>query len=635
MSDKIDVLIKSSNEAASTARVGWLTFVGLVGYLLITLSTVTHKELLLNSALKLPIIDAKIRLVGFYLYAPLLLIVVHTWIVLLHLFLIRKVWLLQDLLENAEDSNDRRLQLQSYVMLQWIAGPDRSRVVTCVLWLVVWVSLVVLPVVTFLYFQVSFLPYHDHFMVWWHRAFLLLDISMLISVGIFLGARSTTWTEALLENFRQHKPRLLGASGSVIAVLLFSILYATHPDEIASSLHDGLPLSSKLFGDKVDLVTRRHDGLFARNIILPNTDLVNDGAVANKSKGVRLSLRGRDLRNAVFSGSNLAGADFTGSDLSDADLSSADLREAQFACVETQYSFMDPIRQVRINSDDKTGCSKLRNTKFVKANLNLAVFRAAEVQGANFFDSDLIGADFSYAQLDGANMSGATLIGADLNGASLVGTQLSGAELQGAKFSQGFKLVATGRSSTKTDYFADADFYAADVSEAKFWGSAPPYSIMTFHKARFNDAKILRPSSYLRDRIQTSLAAISDSDRKRTIQENLKKVGIVPSDQPFKWKDEKRWRSVIGRSEILEDLIWIERPHALAHQFCGDKDGKVARALVKQFDNDHFARAVLSIDCHGIVHASEDAIGKACKRLENAGEQPENDGLVKPRQCLR
>jgi len=56
----------------------------------------------------------------------------------------------------------------------------------------VFVTFALLPVVTLLYFQVKFLPYHDVWITYWHRIAVLLGLAMLLLILpiIRLKARS-------------------------------------------------------------------------------------------------------------------------------------------------------------------------------------------------------------------------------------------------------------------------------------------------------------------------------------------------------------------------------------------------------------------------------------------------------------
>ncbi len=46
--------------------------------------------------------------------------------------------------------------------------------------LIVYVTFSILPIVTLLYFQIKFLPYHDVSITYWHRIAVILGFAMLI-----------------------------------------------------------------------------------------------------------------------------------------------------------------------------------------------------------------------------------------------------------------------------------------------------------------------------------------------------------------------------------------------------------------------------------------------------------------------
>jgi hypothetical protein len=77
-------------------------------------------------------------------------------------------------------------------------------------------------------------------------------------------------------------------------------------------------------------------------------------------------------------------------------------------------------------SDDTEGMFWLR------AALEVAVKRGANLSGANLSGADLSGANLSFANLSFADLSGADLSGAILRGAILRGAILRGADLNGA-----------------------------------------------------------------------------------------------------------------------------------------------------------------------------------------------------------
>src|SRR6187431_209258 len=83
-------LLEAVNRAGASANVAWLVFLALVGYLLIAVAGVSHKDLLLDSAVTLPILQVKIGLTRFFVLVPVLLVLLHVMLVVQLVLLARK-----------------------------------------------------------------------------------------------------------------------------------------------------------------------------------------------------------------------------------------------------------------------------------------------------------------------------------------------------------------------------------------------------------------------------------------------------------------------------------------------------------------------------------------------------------------
>jgi hypothetical protein len=77
LSQEVNGFLDEANAARDPARTAWLAFLLLLTYVVVTLASVGHKDLLLNSPVRLPIINADIPLVGFFQYAPAMLLLVY------------------------------------------------------------------------------------------------------------------------------------------------------------------------------------------------------------------------------------------------------------------------------------------------------------------------------------------------------------------------------------------------------------------------------------------------------------------------------------------------------------------------------------------------------------------------------
>ena len=87
----LDELLNSANTSSSSARNTWLTFLILNVYLMITIAGVTHVDLLLNSAVTLPLVNVDIPLFGFFSVAPFMLLLVHLGLLVQHVTLGHKL----------------------------------------------------------------------------------------------------------------------------------------------------------------------------------------------------------------------------------------------------------------------------------------------------------------------------------------------------------------------------------------------------------------------------------------------------------------------------------------------------------------------------------------------------------------
>jgi uncharacterized protein YjbI with pentapeptide repeats len=479
---------------AASARTGtlWLMFLALAAYLLVTVAGITHRDLLLNAGVVLPLLQARIDLSRFFLAAPAVLALLHLGLLAQFVLLARKALEFNGALRLLESTDLRthplRLELDSFFFVQAIAGPERSRLVSGFLNAIGWITLVGLPLLLLIYLQVVFLPFHDAAITTVQRAIVLADITLVALVGVFLLRTETSYLGAFLR-LALNNPGSLVFGLTVLAGAAFvSLFLATVPggparDERASSA--AAAADGALFG------------IFPRSLVVADTDLGLGGEAAGAGRPV--SLRGRDLRFARLDRVDLRRADLTGANLDGASLAGADLRGARLRCAEDGPSQPSDDRR-------KAQCASARGADFSAARLADASLSGADLRGAKFDDASLQGADLSrslisgarferaglqradlsavlsqqgasfvLANLQGANLAGARLQAADFSGASLTGINLSLAYLPGAVLREA-DLEGADLQSAKL-YGADlrgARLQAADLAGALVWRALPP-----------------------------------------------------------------------------------------------------------------------------------------------------------------
>ena len=123
-------LLEAVNSASNISRNGWVLYLALMTYLMVAVAGVTHQDLLLNSPIKLPIMEVNIALARFFAFAPMILLFVHFGMLMQHVMLARKVIAFDESLQPLENSrkptHPLRLELHSYFFTQALAGPQRS-----------------------------------------------------------------------------------------------------------------------------------------------------------------------------------------------------------------------------------------------------------------------------------------------------------------------------------------------------------------------------------------------------------------------------------------------------------------------------------------------------------------------------
>ncbi len=467
------------NDAAAKTQGIWLSFISFATYYLISMGTVTHTQLLLETPFRLPIIDAELPLVPYFWVAPLLLFLLHSYS-LLH------IWLLADnaaqlnrFLADHEISVDRqnetRLQISNFVFAQMLAGPtwNRTGFFAYVLRLIGFVTLAILPMFGLLLTQVQFLPYHGEATLWWIRALIAFDVLLL----------SIIWVRPERRSIMAPARRTLKSITKYILIALLSalllatswILVAFDEETIFARVRE-LPfvarVREKLFDQSFDDISRRPASPFSDSIMLPYYDFAEHAAQGDGApKLSRLSLRKRRLEGAFLRNASLRGIDLTGAFLQGADLIGADLEGALMESVSLSAA---NLTSARLQQADMKGAilnkaildrADLHGAILVDAELRSASLMDAEVQMSILSRADLSGAELTraklkHALLDGASMLGANLHGTDLSWASLTNTVLVGADLKDAIL-QGTKLANASLIGVS---LLDADLAAADLN---------------------------------------------------------------------------------------------------------------------------------------------------------------------------
>ncbi len=632
-------LLEAVNAASAAARGGWVLFLGLMTYVLIAVAGVSHKDLLLNSKVDLPILQVEIELTRFFLFAPLVLLFVHFGLLVQHVMLARKALEFDKALRPLEPGRKRthplRLELHSYYFTQALAGPHRGWLLSGFLHAMIWLTLVVLPVAIMLFTQLVFLPYHDTFTTWAHRLVLVADALILFSMGVFLRRPEASFFGAFWRTARHHPVNFLLTGIMLVGMLLFSFFVATVPGERLDRMTQAFSsvrltqtasagtIERTVFSLTAYFLEGALDGsgarrnLFQRNLIVTDEDLVSDRDDA--AGEVSINLRGRDLRYAILERTDLHRADLTSANLEGASLVGADLRGARLSCTDINAVLTLAKRR-------ELSCTHLRRVNFTRAKLSGANLQLAYLAGAKFENAKLDGADLRYAELQGADFSGADMRGVDLSGGTdlmganflgtlLQGADLSGANLQGADFSsaalqgalfslaeaqgaifQGAEMDGANLSFARLQG-ADLDgavLKGADFSSATVWLTVPPEPGDTTI-SDMSRLRLKQPPARKLAKLKEAVAGITDPEVRKRVTASLKNLfddnvsaGWASSADAQKWRDLQQTNAatdpLLHRQQLTEFLVDLSCQVRWSDGFVAK--GVIQRALTPGFKGD-------------------------------------------------
>ncbi len=491
-------LLAAVNDAAMAVRNGWIFFVGMMAFFFIAVAGVTHQDLLLNSPVKLPLIQIDIELTRFFQFAPLAVVLFHFGILLQYIMLAGKTLALHEILKTEEEKTGNRthpirLEMSSYFFVQAMAGPARSPVLSIFLRAMTVLTLGLLPLTLLIYFQTTYLAFHDPVVTWAHRLYVLADLFVLLIIGVFTRFPNKLFRQAFSSYIRYHSSGIFLTLLISLAALFYSFCIATIPDSWLdrkmTALSRGTPLhvsvpygtvgtmqnrhaflpTAWLFEGRVSEMSGRASSWFSRNLIVTDVDLVPYvNAEREKANEVSLHLRGRDLRYANFSQSDMHRADFKEANLKQANLSQTNL---SFARLRGARMYKVDLRNADLSHADlrwaKLKKSDLRQATLVRANLS-----SANLETVNLTDANLEGSKLQWANLLGANMEKVNLRKATISQANLQSVNLNGAEMQGADlFKANLNGAVLRNAHMQQAILLWARMVAADLRGAKLQGS--------------------------------------------------------------------------------------------------------------------------------------------------------------------
>ena len=432
-------------------------FIGLLAacvYSWLVIGTTEDVQLIVNTATwPLPVINAPIAIVGFYVVGGTLLAAIYCY---LHFYL-QRLWrtlaTLPAVFPDGVDLDDKtdpwlltNLVRTDFVRLRGHA-PPLARMENLLAIVLAWG---VVPV-TLLALWARYLPAHG----WLGTSWLVI----LVGLCTLFGRDTYRLARAALQGnmlpVARHSDR-----GQGIVARAWHEFRHIRPDRLTVGLMAVLIVCSvSAFRDNPrDPYTWVAKGMNAVGI-RTYAGLIEVN-VAERPDGWDFGRDWNTVKRIDLRGSNLAFADATRAFLANADLRGANLRDA--ILVEAE------LRGADLYDDDARKVAQLQNADLTHAQLQGADLGDAQLQGADLSGAQLQGANLSYAQLQGANLSEAQLQGANLFLATLWGATLGLAKLQGATLT-GAQLQGAGLDQAQLQ---GADLKQARTPGRRFEGNA-------------------------------------------------------------------------------------------------------------------------------------------------------------------
>jgi uncharacterized protein YjbI with pentapeptide repeats len=500
LTSAVDMVGDIRHEAAEL-RNFTISYLSLLLFVNFIIGSTTHEQILLVTPVTLPLLNVELPIVGFFAFMPWVLFFFHMYVLVQHyLFsqhLFHFIWALRK--EKPANRDYLRRSLGNLPFLHWMAG-DHHVLMQLLLTVITLVLLIFWPLVTLLWLQMGFLPYHDETITWWQRGAIILDVLLLAWIwpttldwkdkglrwwlkifplsGLWLCSRLKI-SRRLLRSGKDKK-RILYFIGQgsalflryilpvpvfgalLLSTLFLSVFVATIPD---SPEEDWERKHFSAWFPSVDSKDTRSAFILTAwlheqhpKLVEPTSeeygDLRSQGAADCPEQEQGMNTNGEagdagvtDKTEKETSVCLMVQPRFprnlivrerviTANNPLNPDLESAFL--SQSATLEPKV--LAEIRGADL-SDRNLKYADFYRSAFPKADLRRAKLRSANLAMSKLNQADmrgahLIGADMAQAKLPGANLSQAKLPGADLIRAELSGANLTRAELTGANLTQ-------------------------------------------------------------------------------------------------------------------------------------------------------------------------------------------------------
>jgi hypothetical protein len=190
-------LLDTANTASQHVAVLHVAFMALCAYVLVIVFGTTDMDLLIGKGVELPVVDVTVPIVGFYAFAPYLVVLVHFNLLLQLQLLSRQLYNFDTAVAKDEERlGGLRDRLHIFPYTYYLVGRP-GPIVRWWLGIVVGITLLVLPLATLLMLQLWFLAYQDQAVTWAQRVAVWIDVALVIALWLVIMDRGDSWRDYL------------------------------------------------------------------------------------------------------------------------------------------------------------------------------------------------------------------------------------------------------------------------------------------------------------------------------------------------------------------------------------------------------------------------------------------------------
>lgn len=492
--ERAEKLLGACNSASAHVGVLHVAFMGLCAYVLVIVFGTTDMDLLIGKGVNLPVVGVDVPIVGFYAFAPYLIVLVHFNLLLQLQLLSRKLYAFDAVAPAEEGMGGLRDQLHVFPYTYYLIGQP-SPVVRRLLGVVVTITILLLPLATLLILQIGFLAYQSEAVTWAQRFATWFDVVLVVALWPVIMDSKDDWWGYLRRMDQRMRSRPIRAFLWGLVWVAMMICWLTENDEVFVLASLGVilllvvvalvPPAEKLWY-RLRKRSRSRNAFVQRGVpglivvlglgsVLP-TVLLMDGEVA---EGLVRGHDGYPLKDVLTLGPILTEIAENHRRIANYYLRFQRHLQLSEQVILAKEAKPEIIAKLRSKSDEVwNGVSdqvvpvnlqgrSLRGADLSKALLSRADLRNIQLQRSNMFEARLQGSDLRWAQLEGARMDYAFLQNADLYMADLRDAYFRDARLQGANLQSALLRGA----NLDVAQLHGVNLRMADLQGASLWGS--------------------------------------------------------------------------------------------------------------------------------------------------------------------